>query len=312
MGNQHGKTLICIVGPTAVGKTSTAIRLAKTYHTEIISADSRQFYREMNVGTAKPSAEELAEATHHFINSHSIVDEYSAGDYETDVLQLIDRLFEKRKPLIMVGGSGLFINAACYGLDKLPKPAPGVREELTRKYEDQGLVYLKEELKRVDPEYFMKVDHNNPQRMIRALEVFETTEVPFSKWRQKNLELRNFNIVPIGLQMDRDKLYQRINQRVDNMIEGGLIQEVKRLLPYQEKSPLQSVGYSELFEYFNDSISLERAIELIKRNSRRYAKRQLTWFKKMPGIQWFEVTDQKGIHDYINNYLRTGIKPNLD
>lgn len=299
MDRRYAKTLVCVVGPTAVGKTSTAIGLANAYQTEIISADSRQFYKEMNIGTAKPDAEELAAATHHFINSHSISQDYSAGDFEIDVLKLLDQLFEKKDIVIMAGGSGLFVNAACYGLDKLPKPAAGVREELTRTYESAGVTYLQERLKEVDPEYYNEVDHSNPQRMIRALEVFETTGVAFSKWRKKDLELRNFNILPIGLHMERDLLYKRINTRVDNMIRNGLVDEVKELLPYREKGPLQSVGYSELFDYLDGTISLDRAIELIKRNSRRYAKRQLTWFKKMPGIEWFQPNEQKSIKDYI-------------
>ncbi|MFB5946560.1 tRNA (adenosine(37)-N6)-dimethylallyltransferase MiaA [Albibacterium profundi] len=299
MDKRYAKTLVCIVGPTAVGKTSMAIDLANAYQTEIISADSRQFYKEMNIGTAKPNAEELAAAPHHFIDSHSISQDYSAGDFEVDALKLLEQLFEKHNIVILTGGSGLFVNAVCYGLDKLPKPAAGVRETLTRTYESEGVTYLQERLKEVDPEYYNEVDHGNPQRMIRALEVFETTGLAFSKWRKKDLELRNFNILPIGLHMDRELLYERINKRVDNMIRNGLLDEVKKLLPYREKGPLQSVGYSELFDYLDGTISLERAIELIKRNSRRYAKRQLTWFKKMPEIEWFQPHEQKGIKDYI-------------
>lgn len=299
MDKRYAKTLVCIVGPTAVGKTSMAIDFANAYQTEIISADSRQFYKEMNIGTAKPNAEELAAAPHHFIDSHSISQDYSAGDFEVDALKLLEQLFEKHNIVILTGGSGLFVNAVCYGLDKLPKPAAGVRETLTRTYESEGVTYLQERLKEVDPEYYNEVDHGNPQRMIRALEVFETTGLAFSKWRKKDLELRNFNILPIGLHMDRELLYERINKRVDNMIRNGLLDEVKKLLPYREKGPLQSVGYSELFDYLDGTISLERAIELIKRNSRRYAKRQLTWFKKMPEIEWFQPHEQKGIKDYI-------------
>lgn len=299
MDKRYAKTLVCIVGPTAVGKTSTAIGLANVYQTEVISADSRQFYKEMNIGTAKPDAEELAAVPHHFINSHSIYQDYSAGDFEVDVLKLLDQLFEKKDIVIMVGGSGLFVNAVCYGLDKLPKPAAGVREALTRSYESKGVIYLQERLREVDPEYYDEVDQSNPQRMIRALEVFETTGLAFSKWRKKDLERRNFNILPIGLHMDRELLYDRINTRVDNMVRNGLVEEVKELLPYREKGPLQSVGYSEVFDYLDGTTSLDRAIELVKRNSRRYAKRQLTWFKKMPGIEWFQPDEQNGIKDYI-------------
>ncbi|WP_118194471.1 tRNA (adenosine(37)-N6)-dimethylallyltransferase MiaA [Albibacterium indicum] len=303
MSIRHAKTLVCVVGPTAVGKTSTAIELARHYQTEIISADSRQFYQEMNIGTAKPDMQELTAATHHFIDSHSITEDYSAGDYEVDVLNLLEQLFKKHDVLIMVGGSGLFINAACYGLDKLPKPAAGVREQLTEDFEKKGVSYLQEKLLAADPEYYMEVDHQNPQRMIRALEVFETTGIAFSKWRKKDLALRNFNILPIGLHMDRDQLYERINLRVDKMLDDGLLKEVKDLLPHRNKSPLQSVGYSELFDYLDGSISLERAIELIKRNSRRYAKRQITWFKKMPDIQWFDPKEPDSIRTYIDTFV---------
>lgn len=302
------KTLICIVGPTGIGKTSLAIQLAKELNTEIISADSRQFYRELNIGTAKPSVDELAIAPHHFINSHSIVDDYSAGDYEKEALACIASLFEEKDTVVMVGGSGLFINAVCTGLDNLPKPGTGIREGLMDVFRERGIAPLQEKLKHVDPDYYNEVDISNPQRIIRALEVFDTTGTPFSVWRKNEMSLRPFNIITIGLNMDRELLYQRINYRVDLMIEQGLIDEVKRLLPFRDRAPLRSVGYSELFDYFDNKYTLEEAIDKIKQNTRRYAKRQLTWFRRNEDTVWFEPNEPATVVSYINSVLK-GAKP---
>src|SRR5690606_24964781 len=282
------KKLICIVGPTGIGKTALSIKIAKEYKTDIISADSRQFYREMNIGTAKPNLDELKEVTHHFINSHSIHDNYSAGDYEHDALNCIDKLFKTTDTLILVGGSGLFVNAVCKGLDNLPKPAPGIRENLTSIFHKDGINPLQELLKKVDLTYYNEVDINNPQRIIRALEVYQTSQIPFSTWRKKGAELRKFNIINIGLNINREELYKKINHRVDLMIEQGLLNEVKNLYNFREKPPLLSVGYTEVFDYLDDKCSLDEAIEKIKQNTRRYAKRQLTWFKKDENTMWFE------------------------
>jgi len=300
----YTKTLICIVGPTAVGKTALAIQLAKEYKTEIISADSRQFYREMNIGTAKPIQEELASIPHHFINSHSVNDEYSAGDYEKEALNCIEKLFKEKDVLILVGGSGLFINAVCTGLDNLPKPATGIREKIIELFQEKGLDFLQEQLKNVDPSYYAEVDLNNPQRIIRALEVFQTTNIPFSAWRKKDMDLRKFNIITIGVNIEREQLYEQINRRVDMMISNGLLNEVKRLLPYKGRTPLLSVGYSELFDYFDGKCSLEEAIEKIKQNTRRYAKRQLTWFKKNKNMAWFQPNEVSAITNYIESLLK--------
>ncbi|TCK80727.1 tRNA (adenosine(37)-N6)-dimethylallyltransferase MiaA [Albibacterium bauzanense] len=304
MTNLSSKNLICIVGPTGIGKTALAIELAKKYRTDVVSADSRQFYREMNIGTAKPDGDELQSVTHHFINSHSIHDNYSAGDYERDALDCIDKLFKTTDTLILVGGSGLFVNAVCKGLDNLPKPGPGIRENLTRILHEDGILPLQELLKKVDINYYNEVDINNPQRIIRALEVYETTQVPFSVWRKKEAGLRKFNIISIGLNTARENLYNRINHRVDLMIQQGLLDEVKNLYPYRDKTPLLSVGYTELFDYLDNKYSLDEAIERIKQNTRRYAKRQLTWFKKNENTKWFEPNDSKAISDYLELMLR--------
>lgn len=298
-----GKTLVVVVGPTAVGKTAMAIRLAQHFGTEILSADSRQFYREMNVGTAKPDAAELASAVHHFINSHSIVEEYSAGDFERDALQLLEELFQQRDVVIMVGGSGLFVRAVCEGLDDLPKAPMDLREKWNAVYANEGIGPLQEQLKQIDPEYYAKADIDNPQRVIRALEVFEATGQPISSFQKKATEKRKFNVVTVGLGMDRDKLYDRINRRVDKMMDAGLLDEVKTLIPYRDKPALLTVGYAELYRYLDGEISLEQALESIKQNSRRYAKRQITWFKKYGNTTWFDAQDEQGIIRHIQENM---------
>ena len=282
------KTLIAIVGPTAVGKTAVAIKLAQKLHTEIISADSRQFYREMAIGTAKPTAEELAQAKHHFVDSHSITESFSVGDFEKQGLQLLETLFKKHDTVILVGGSGLYIKAICEGFDELPSASIETREKLNLEFAEKGIIYLQEKLKVADPVYYEQVDLNNPQRLIRALEVIETTGKPFSSYRKATVNSRPFNIIKIGLNLPREILYQRINQRVDEMLKQGLIEEVRSLLPYRELNALNTVGYSELFDYFDGKTDLNTAVELIKQNTRRFAKRQLTWFRKDADMQWFQ------------------------
>lgn len=304
MTDLSSKKLICIVGPTGIGKTALAVKLAKEYKTDVISADSRQFYREMNIGTAKPNQDELQGISHHFINSLSIHDNYSAGDYERDALNCINKLFKTKDTLILVGGSGLFVNAICKGLDNLPKPALGVRENLTKILHEDGIIPLQELLKKVDINYYEEVDINNPQRIIRALEVYETTKIPFSVWRKKETGLREFDIISIGLNTNREDLYNRINHRVNLMIEQGLFNEVKNLYPYRDKAPLLSVGYTEIFDCLDNRCSLDEAIEKIKQNTRRYAKRQLTWFKKDENTAWFEPNDSKAISDYLKLKLK--------
>lgn len=300
---ENKKTLVVVVGPTAVGKTATAIFLAQHFNTVILSADSRQFYREMNIGTAKPDAEELAAATHYFIDSHSIQEDYSAGDFERDALILLDKLFLEKDIVVLVGGSGLFVRALCEGLDNLPKAPEGVREKLNKEFEANGLEPLKARLQKIDPEYYKIADIDNPQRVIRALEVYEATGNPISFCQKKDVDNRPFDIITVGLNMDREKLYNRINLRVDKMMEAGLIEEVKSLKAYRTKPALLTVGYSEIFDYLDGHISLEEAVDKVKQNSRRYAKRQITWFKKYGNTTWFEPDETSKIVDFIENAL---------
>lgn len=283
------KKLIIIAGPTAVGKTAAAIKLAQQINTEIISADSRQFYREMSIGTAKPDADELAQARHHFIDSHSIRENFSVGDFEKQALQLVDELFKTHNQVIMVGGSGLFIQAVTKGFDDLPTADPAIREQLNQQLAKKGIEYLQAKLKEVDPDYFDQVDLNNPQRLIRALEVFEATGKPFSSYRKATTNTRPFESIKIVLDLPREILYDRINKRVDIMVEQGLVEEVRSLLPYRHLNALNTVGYSELFDYFDSKTDLETAISQIKQNTRRFAKRQLTWFRKDKEMKWMRA-----------------------
>lgn len=257
----------------------------------------------MNIGTAKPSEAELAAANHYFINSLSIHDRYSAGDFEKDALETINQLFREKDVLVMVGGSGLFINAVCEGLDDLPKPLPGVRDTLNKLYQEKGLSYIQEELKIKDPAYYAEVDIHNPQRLIRALEVIESTGKSFSYFRKEKQTPRPFNVLKIGLNMDRTLLYDRINKRVDLMMEQGLLEEVKDLIPYRHLPPLLTVGYAELFDYLDGKCSLDKAVEKIKQHTRQFAKRQITWFKKDENTHWFEPTKTAEILDVISNQL---------
>ncbi|NQD72387.1 tRNA (adenosine(37)-N6)-dimethylallyltransferase MiaA [Sphingobacterium shayense] len=293
------KKLIVVVGPTAVGKTALAIRLAKYFNTEIISADSRQFYKEMSAGTAKPDSTELAQVKHHFINSHSIVQEYSAGDFERDALGLLDSLFKKHDEVIMVGGSGLFIRAVCEGFDDLPKAPEEVRESLNAIFQQKGIAPLQARVKEIDPFFFANADIQNPQRLIRAIEVFEATGRPFSDFQKRSLKDRHFQVVTVGLNMEREELYDRINRRVDLMITSGLLREVQQLIDYREKPALRTVGYAEIFDYLDGKYSFADAVALIKQNSRRYAKRQITWFKKYGNTRWFTPLDWDSIVTYI-------------
>ncbi|HWK56979.1 MAG TPA: tRNA (adenosine(37)-N6)-dimethylallyltransferase MiaA [Parapedobacter sp.] len=294
------KTLICVVGPTAVGKTTAGIQLAEHFQTVILSADSRQFYREMTIGTAKPSDEELAAVPHYFINSHHITEDYSAGDFERDALSLLAKLFLQHDVVVLVGGSGLFVRAICQGLDNLPKPLPGVRDRLNDLYRQKGLAPLRSLLQQVDPEYFHEMDTQNPQRVIRALEVYESTGMPFSHFRRGQAAKRLFNVVTIGLDTNREVLYQRINSRVDAMVAAGLLDEVESLLPYRHKAPLQTVGYAEWFDYLDGKCSRAEAVAKMKQNTRRYAKRQLTWFRKDAATAWFAPEDIAGMIAYAS------------
>ncbi len=258
----------------------------------------------MAIGTAKPSKEELDAAPHFFIDSLSVLDDYSAGDFEKDALATLNQLFRNNDCVVMAGGSGLFVNAVCEGLDELPRPLPGVRERLNESFKENGLPFLQEELKRKDPVYYEEVDIHNPQRIIRALEVYESTGKPFSSFRKDRSNPRPFRILKIGLNTERSLLYNRINRRVDNMMEEGLLEEVKTLLPYRERPPLLTVGYAELFDYLDGKYSLADAIDKIKQHTRQFAKRQITWFKKDPNTHWFEPTQTAEIIRFITNQLK--------
>lgn len=282
--------LICVVGPTAIGKTSLAIAIATAFSTEILSADSRQFYKEMRIGTAVPSSEELSEAKHHFIQNKSIHNNYSVGDFEKEALQLLEELFLKHSVMVMVGGSGLYVDAVVRGLDKFPDVASGIREQLNEELESNGIEILQKELKEVDPDYFQKADIHNPHRVIRALEIFRSSGKPYTSFLKKEANNRSFDTLYIGLTAQREQIYDRINQRVDIMVAEGLLEEAKDLHTFKDLNALQTVGYRELFQHFEGVLSKEEAIAEIKKNTRRFAKRQGTWFRKNEQIHWFDYS----------------------
>ena len=291
--------LICVVGPTAVGKTTHSIELAQSIGTEVVSSDSRQFYRELEIGTAKPSNEELSAVKHHLINSLSIHDHYDVRKFENDALKIIEQIFSEMKVAVMVGGSGLFVDAVCYGLDDLPPVSPELRSQLTEELNANGLQLLVDELMQSDPEYCSQADLKNPQRVIRALEVIRSTGKPFSSFRTGKKVDRPFHVIMVGLEMDREKLYQRIDLRMDQMIEKGLFEEAERFYEQRHLNALQTVGYREIFGYLDGDYDKDEAIRLLKRNSRRYAKRQMTWFKKNEQVKWFESNDHEGVLKYV-------------
>ena len=297
------KNLIVVVGPTAIGKTALAIDLAQYFSTEIVSADSRQFFQEMDIGTAKPSADELAAVPHHFVNSHSINTFFSTGDFEKQALEKIDTLFNVHEQLVMVGGSGLYINAVCNGLDELPDTDLTIRADLKEKFATEGIEAIKQQLAVADPEFYARVDQANPQRMIRGLEFFLSTGEKLSTYQTNHKKDRPFKQIKIGLNTDREKLYARINHRVDLMMDAGLLAEVQRLLPYRHLNALNTVGYSELFDHLDGHSTLEQAVDAIKQNTRRFAKRQLTWFRRDPEITWFEPDAYPAILHYVESHL---------
>ena len=281
------KYLISIVGPTAIGKTSLAIQLAEKYSTEIISADSRQFYREMNIGTAKPSVSELNSTKHHLINNKSVVDNYSIGEFEQDAIKQISNIHSRSNIAVLVGGSGLYLDVINYGLDQIPKTEKNIRNSLNNDFESKGLIYLQNKLKKVDLITYNNIDLNNSRRIIRALEVTISSGKPYSSFLNKKKVNRDFKVIEIGINAERELVYQRINNRVDDMVNQGLINEVKKLIKYKHLNSLNTIGYKEIFRYLNGDISLEFAVNEIKKNSRRFAKRQITWFKSNNNIIWF-------------------------
>lgn len=301
MPNSQAKYLITIAGPTAVGKTELSIKLARALSTEIISADSRQIFRELSIGTAKPNAAELAAVSHHFINSHSITETYSAGDFERDALGKLDELFNQHDCVVMTGGSGLYIKAVCEGLDALPAPLEGLRETLTARLINEGLEVLQEEISVIDPDFAATKEIHNPQRVVRALEVFKTTGVPISQYQQKNIQQRPFKQILIALDRDRKELYDRIDLRMDNMLKEGLVEEAKSVIQFRDCHALQTVGYKEVYGYLDGLYNEKEMIRLLKQNSRRYAKRQLTWFRHQGDFKWFQPNQ----FDEILNYVKT-------
>ncbi|WP_339922823.1 tRNA (adenosine(37)-N6)-dimethylallyltransferase MiaA [uncultured Cyclobacterium sp.] len=288
-----------ITGPTAVGKTDLCINLAKKFNTVIISSDSRQFFQEINIGTAKPSEKELAMVPHYFIGNKSIHDLYDVKKYESEALACIDSLFKENDLLILTGGSGMYTDAIVEGLDHMPQIDSSFREELNAVYAKEGISYLQEMLLKLDPDYFAVVDKQNPQRLIRALEVCLGTGLPFSSFRIKKKVIRPFKTVKIALKRDREELYERINRRMDNMIQEGLFEEATKMYPYKALNALNTVGYKEIFAYLNGLYDKEEAIRLLKRNSRRYAKRQLTWLNKDKTYHWFHPDEINGMVDLI-------------
>lgn len=295
--------LVSIVGPTAVGKTALAIHLAQYFNTEIISADSRQFFREMHIGTAKPSKDELAQVKHHFIDSHSISENYNAGEFGRDATEVIRQLHEDHPVVIVVGGSTLYLKALWEGFDDMPVVEESIRTELNVIFETQGIEPLLKELKATDPVYFNEVDQQNHQRIIRGLEIIRASGQPFSSFRKSARNEMPYENLKIGLNLDRELLFERINTRMDQMIEEGLFMEAERLVDFQDHNALQTVGYSEIFGYLNGDYDREEAIRLLKRNSRRYAKRQMTWFRRYDDIHWFNPNQSKEIIALIESRL---------
>ena len=298
------KTLITIVGPTAVGKTSLSILIASYFNTEIISCDSRQFYKEMTIGTAVPEKEELAVVPHHFIQNRSVFEDYNVGAYERDALNVLGTLFKKHNTVVMVGGSGLYVKAVIEGLDDFPKIDPSIRLELKHVLETEGIIPLQDQLKKLDVSTYNTIDIENPQRVIRALEMCIGSNLPYSSYTGKLKKKRKFNSIVIGLNGEREKIYERINRRVDLMVEKGLLDEAKKLYPNKELNALQTVGYKELFSFFEEKVTKDEAIQEIKKNTRRFAKRQLTWFNKDASIYWFDFeTDTDNILKKIEDVI---------
>lgn len=306
MPNSPQKYLVTVAGPTAVGKTALSISLAQDLGTEIISADSRQFFRELSIGTAKPTREELMHAKHHFVDSHSISEAYSAGDFERDALALLEVLFQEHDIVVMTGGSGFYVKAVLEGLDDLPAPLPGLRESLMQKLNDNGLAPLQEEVRQIDPEFAATSELANPQRVVRALEVFYTSGTPISQFKVKSTRNRPFLPINIALERNRAELYQRIDQRMDIMLQEGLVEEAKSVIAYREHHALKTVGYREVYGYLDGEYDEKEMVRLLKQNSRRYAKRQLTWFRHQGNFEWFHPDEYDRILEYVRQ--QTGLQ----
>ena len=299
------KYLVVIAGPTASGKTATAIQVAKALGTEIISADSRQFYKELPIGTAAPTKEEQAEVQHHMIHNLNVEDKYDVADYENDVLQLLKKLFIKHDFVVLTGGSGLFIDAVCKGLDSIPDISNETRTKVNKLYEEGGLFALQNEVQRLDPEYYNIVDKYNPRRLQRAVEVCYQTGLPYSSFRNNTAKPRDFKIIKVALFWDRNELISRINIRVEKMVSEGLIEEAKTMYPKRHLNSLNTVGYKEIFEHFEGKTSLNEAIEHIKINTRQYAKRQMTWLRKNNDYQWFTIEEIPEMINYIKSIINS-------
>lgn len=308
MNNTSTKYLIVIGGPTASGKTSFAIKLAKHYDTVILSADSRQFFKEMEIGTARPSKEELAAVPHHFIANKSIQEAYSVGDFERDALKTLNKVFQTNDIAVVVGGSGLYIKALCEGLNEFPDVPETIKQQVIKEYQTQGIEFLQTELQQLDPDYYQQVDLQNPHRLIRAISVCRASGKPFTYFWKPQHEVRPFTPIYLQMHWPRTKLYDRINQRVEIMLEAGLEEEAKALTPYQAHAALQTVGYQEFFDYFKGSINKEEAIELIKRNSRRYAKRQMTWYRRDPHWKLFHPSELDTAISYVEAFINENIE----
>jgi tRNA dimethylallyltransferase len=297
------KSLIVIVGPTGIGKTDLSIDIAKEYNTEIISSDSRQVYKELKIGTAVPTDHQLNQVKHHFIGNVSIYDYYNASMFELQVIDKLKVLYQKFDQVVMTGGSGMYINAVCDGIDDLPEIDLKLRNDLIKKYEEEGIESLRMQIKMLDPESYAKVDLKNPKRMLKVLEVSIQTGKPYSSFLSRSKKKRDFNIIKIGLERDRVELYERINLRVDQMVEEGLVEEARQYYKDRELNSLNTVGYKELFDHFDGSISFEKAIELVKRDSRHYAKKQISWFGRDKDLTWFHPEKKADVINFINSKI---------
>lgn len=296
-------TLIIVLGPTGVGKSDVSIQLAKHYHTEIISADSRQFFRELSIGTAVPSADDLKMVLHHFIQTKSIHDYYNVSEYETEALKLFSELFCRINPIILTGGSMLYVDTICNGIDDIPTVDPEIRDEVIGWYEKNGIEALRQRLLEIDPEYYQIVDLNNPKRLLHAVEIHQMTGFPFTSFRKKTIKERPFRIIKVGINQDRKILYDRINQRVLKMMDAGLLEEARSVYSHRKLNSMNTVGYKELFSFFDGDCTLHEAIDLIQRNTRKYARKQLTWFRRDQQIKWFEPEQIQEMINYIDQTM---------